>query len=220
MKSGPQPSQAAKTPPVVFVVDDDPSVREALSSLFRSVDLRVELFGSAAEFLQRKPSDGASCLVLDIRLPGVSGLDFQAQLQKANIRIPIIFMTGHGDIPMSVRAMKAGAVDFLAKPFRDQDMLDAVAAAIQHDRQAREAQDSLAALRTAYGLLTAREREVMALVTTGLMNKQVAGQLGLSEITVKIHRGHAMKKMKARSLADLVRMAESLGLHQPKAHQP
>ena len=220
MKSGPQPPQAAKTPPVVFVVDDDPSVREALSSLFRSVDLRVELFGSAAEFLQRKPSDGASCLVLDIRLPGVSGLDFQAQLQKANIRIPIIFMTGHGDIPMSVRAMKAGAVDFLAKPFRDQDMLDAVAAALQRDRQAREAEDGMAALRAAYGLLTAREREVMALVTTGLMNKQVAGQLGLSEITVKIHRGHAMKKMNAKSLADLVRMAESLGLHQPKAHQP
>ena len=220
MKSGPQPPQPAKTPPVVFVVDDDPSVREALSSLFRSVDLRVELFGSAAEFLQRKPSDGASCLVLDIRLPGVSGLDFQAQLQKANIRIPIIFMTGHGDIPMSVRAMKAGAVDFLAKPFRDQDMLDAVSAALQRDRQAREAEDGMAALRAAYGLLTAREREVMALVTTGLMNKQVAGQLGLSEITVKIHRGHAMKKMNAKSLADLVRMAESLGLHQPKAHQP
>jgi FixJ family two-component response regulator len=220
VKSGPQPSQAAKIAPVVFVVDDDPSVREALSSLFRSVDLRVELFGSAAEFLQRKPSDGASCLVLDIRLPGVSGLDFQAQLQKANIRIPIIFMTGHGDIPMSVRAMKAGAVDFLAKPFRDQDMLDAVSAALQRDRQAREAEDGMAALRAAYGLLTAREREVMALVTTGLMNKQVAGQLGLSEITVKIHRGHAMKKMNAKSLADLVRMAESLGLHQPKAHQP
>jgi FixJ family two-component response regulator len=220
VKSGPPPPQAAKTPPVVFVVDDDPSVREALSSLFRSIDLRVELFGSAAEFLQRKPSDGASCLVLDIRLPGVSGLDFQAQLQKANIRIPIIFMTGHGDIPMSVRAMKAGAVDFLAKPFRDQDMLDAVSAAIQRDRQAREAEGSMVALRTAYGLLTAREREVMALVTTGLMNKQVAGQLGLSEITVKIHRGHAMKKMNARSLADLVRMAESLGLHQPKAHRP
>ena len=220
MRSGPQPPRAAKAQPVVFVVDDDPSVREALSSLFRSVDLEVELFGSAAEFLQRKPSDGASCLVLDIRLPGVSGLDFQAQLQKANIRIPIIFMTGHGDIPMSVRAMKAGAVDFLAKPFRDQDMLDAVAAALQRDRQAREAEDSMAALRAAYGLLTAREREVMALVTTGLMNKQVAGQLGLSEITVKIHRGHAMKKMNAKSLADLVRMAESLGLHQPKAHQP
>jgi FixJ family two-component response regulator len=217
VRSGPPPQRAAKALPVVFVVDDDPSVREALSSLFRSVDLKVELFGSAAEFLQRKPSDSASCLVLDIRLPGVSGLDFQAQLQKAGIRIPIIFMTGHGDIPMSVRAMKAGAVDFLAKPFRDQDMLDAVAAALQRDQQARQAEDSMAALRTAYGLLTAREREVMALVTTGLMNKQVAAQLGLSEITVKIHRGHAMKKMNARSLADLVRMAESLGLHQPKA---
>jgi len=216
---GPQPQRAAKALPVVFVVDDDPSVREALSSLFRSVDLQVELFGSTAEFLQHKRPDGASCLVLDIRLPGVSGLDFQAQLQQANIRIPIIFMTGHGDIPMSVRAMKAGAVDFLAKPFRDQDMLDAVAAALQRDRQVREAEDAATSLRANYDLLSPREREVMALVTTGLMNKQVAGQLGLSEITVKIHRGHAMKKMNARSLADLVRMAESLGLHKPKAHQ-
>jgi FixJ family two-component response regulator len=216
---GPQPQRAAKALPVVFVVDDDPSVREALSSLFRSVDLQVELFGSTAEFLKHKRPDGASCLVLDIRLPGVSGLDFQAQLQQANIHIPIIFMTGHGDIPMSVRAMKAGAVDFLAKPFRDQDMLDAVAAALQRDRQVREAEDAATSLRANYDLLSPREREVMALVTTGLMNKQVAGQLGLSEITVKIHRGHAMKKMNARSLADLVRMAESLGLHKPKAHQ-
>jgi FixJ family two-component response regulator len=216
---GPQSHRTAKALPVVFVVDDDPSVREALSSLFRSVDLQVELFGSTAEFLQHKRPDGASCLVLDIRLPGVSGLDFQAQLQQANIRVPIIFMTGHGDIPMSVRAMKAGAVDFLAKPFRDQDMLDAVAAALQRDRQAREAEDAAASLRANYDLLSPREQEVMALVTTGLMNKQVAGQLGLSEITVKIHRGHAMKKMNARSLADLVRMAESLGLHKPKAHQ-
>ena len=219
MSRGPQPQRTAKALPVVFVVDDDPSVREALSSLFRSVDLQVELFGSTAEFLQHKRPDGASCLVLDIRLPGVSGLDFQAQLQQANIRIPIIFMTGHGDIPMSVRAMKAGAVDFLAKPFRDQDMLDAVAAALQRDRQVREAEDAATSLRANYDLLSPREREVMALVTTGLMNKQVAGQLGLSEITVKIHRGHAMKKMNARSLADLVRMAESLGLHKPKAHQ-
>jgi len=214
--AGQAPAEAI---PVVFVVDDDPSVREALGSLFRSVDLQAELFGSTAEFLQRKPADGASCLVLDIRLPGASGLDFQAQLQKANVRTPIIFMTGHGDIPMSVRAMKAGAVDFLAKPFRDQDMLDAVAAALQRDRLARAADDAAQALRASYEQLTAREREVMALVTAGLMNKQVAGQLGLSEITVKIHRGHAMKKMKARSLADLVRMAESLGLHQPKARQ-
>jgi FixJ family two-component response regulator len=218
MSRTPQPPATAKATPIVFVVDDDPSVREALSSLFRSVGLQVELFGSAAEFLQRKRPDGASCLVLDIRLPGVSGLDFQGQLLKADIRTPIIFMTGHGDIPMSVRAMKAGAVDFLAKPFRDQDMLDAVAAAIQRDRQAREAEHAEAALRAAYESLTAREREVMALVTSGLMNKQAAGQLGLSEITVKIHRGQAMRKMKAKSLADLVRMAESLGLHQPKAH--
>ena len=221
MSRGPQSrGTVAKPAPVVFVVDDDPGVREALSSLFRSVDLQVELFGSAADFLQHKRPEGASCLVLDIRLPGVSGLDFQAQLLKANIHTPIIFMTGHGDIPMSVRAMKAGAVDFLAKPFRDQDMLDAVAAALQRDREAREAEDSTAALRATYELLTAREREVMALVTAGLMNKQAAAQLGLSEITVKIHRGHAMKKMNARSLADLVRMAESLGLHQPKARQP
>jgi FixJ family two-component response regulator len=213
MSRVPQAPSTAKPAPVVFVVDDDPSVREALSSLFRSVGLQVELFGSAAEFLQRKRPEGASCLVLDIRLPGVSGLDFQGQLAKADIRTPIIFMTGHGDIPMSVRAMKAGAVDFLAKPFRDQDMLDAVAAAIQRDRQARQADDAASALRAAYDTLTAREREVMALVTSGLMNKQAAGQLGLSEITVKIHRGQAMRKMKAKSLADLVRMAESLGLH-------
>jgi FixJ family two-component response regulator len=218
MSRAPQPPATAKAAPIVFVVDDDPSVREALGSLFRSVGLQVELFGSAGEFLQRKRPDGASCLVLDIRLPGVSGLDFQGQLLKADINTPIIFMTGHGDIPMSVRAMKAGAVDFLAKPFRDQDMLDAVAAAIQRDQQAREAEHAAAALRAAYESLTTREREVMALVTSGLMNKQAAGQLGLSEITVKIHRGQAMRKMKAKSLADLVRMAESLGLHQPKAH--
>src|SRR5262249_3602137 len=158
--------------------------------------------------------------VLDIRLPGVSGLDFQAQLQKANIRIPIVFMTGHGDIPMSVRAMKAGAIDFLAKPFRDQDMLDAVAAALRRDPAARGAAQANRSMRQSFERLTAREREVMILVTSGLMNKQVAGELGLSEITVKIHRGHVMQKMKARSLADLVRIAESLGLHAPREREP
>ena len=198
---------------MVFIVEDDPAVREALASLFRSVDLQVELFASAADFLQYQRPDTPSCLVLDIRLPGINGLEFQAQLLKANVRIPIIFMTGHGDIPMSVRAMKAGAVDFLAKPFRDQDMLDAVAAALRRDEQAREAELGANALRKAYEQLTTREREVMALVTSGLMNKQVAGELGLSEITVKIHRGNAMRKMEARSLAELVRMAEALDLH-------
>jgi FixJ family two-component response regulator len=205
----------------VFVVDDDPSMRNALSSLFRSVNLQVELFASAAEFLERKPRpDTPSCLVLDIRLPGVSGLDFQAQLEKAGVHLPIIFITGHGDIPMTVRAMKAGAVDFLAKPFRDQDMLDAVAVALRRDEQAREVENRRQALRRPFEEMTPREREVMALVTSGLMNKQVAAALGLSEITVKIHRGRVMRKMKAKSLADLVRMSEILGLHRPKAAKP
>jgi FixJ family two-component response regulator len=219
MSHDPRSRKTSNEVPLVFVVDDDASVRDALSSLFRSVGLQVELFGSAPEFLQRKLPDVASCLVLDIRLPGVSGLEFQSQLAKAKNQIPIIFMTGHGDIPMSVRAMKAGASDFLAKPFRDQDMLDAVAAAIQRDRQARESERAASSLRASYELLTTREREVMALVTAGLMNKQAAAELGLSEITVKIHRGHMMKKMNARSLADLVRMAESLGLPQSKVRR-
>ena len=205
----------------VFIVDDDPSMRSALSSLFRSVNLQVELFASAAEFLERKRQpDTASCLVVDIRLPGVSGLDFQTQLQKAGIHLPIIFITGHGDIPMTVRAMKAGAVDFLAKPFRDQDMLDAVAVALRRDEQARESEKASHALQQSFEQITAREREVMALVTSGLMNKQVAATLGLSEITVKIHRGRVMRKMKAKSLADLVRMSEILGLHPPKTAKP
>jgi FixJ family two-component response regulator len=202
--------------PMVFVVDDDESVREALRSLFRSVSLRVETFGSAAEFLRSEIPDVASCLVLDVRLPGVSGLDFQGELAKANVHIPVIFMSGHGDIPMSVQAMKAGAVDFLTKPFRDQDMLDAVAAAIERDRSRRKDEQRLSDVRARFDGLTEREREVMGLVTAGLMNKQVAGELGLSEITVKIHRGHVMRKMAARSLADLVRMAELLGVRRTK----
>ena len=197
--------------PIVIVVDDDPEVREALSSLFRSVGLEPRLFGSTAEFLQHELPEAPCCVVLDIRLPGVGGLDFQAQLTKANIHVPIVMMTGHGDIPMSVQAMKAGAVDFLTKPFRHQDMLDAVAQAIE-----RDSEKSLAELRRLFESLTTREREIMRLVTTGLMNKQVAAELGLSEITVKIHRGNLMRKMGARSLADLVRAAEALELRQTK----
>lgn len=203
--------------PVVFVVEDDASMRRALNNLFQSVGLEVELFGSASEMLQSKLPDVASCLVLDIRLPGLSGLDFQTELAKANIHIPIIFMTGHGDIPMTVRAMKGGAVDFLTKPFRDQDMLDAVVAAIERDRRRREADKILSDLQTRFETLTPREREVLAFVSSGLMNKQIAAQLGLAEITVKIHRGHIMKKMGAKSLADLVRRAEALGIPRIKA---
>jgi len=198
--------------PIVYVVDDDASVREALGNLLRSVGLRVQLFGSAPEFLQSKLADVPSCLILDIRLPRVSGLDFQAELAKADIRIPIIFMTGHGDIPMTVRAMKAGAVDFLTKPFRDQDMLDAVTTAIERDRISRDEAKVLSGLHARFATLTPREREVMALVTAGRMNKQIAAEIGIAEITVKIHRGHIMRKMTAKSLPDLVRMAEMLGI--------
>jgi FixJ family two-component response regulator len=203
--------------PIVFVIDDDASMRRALTNLFQSVGLAVEVFGSASEMLQSKLPDVASCLVLDIRLPGLSGLDFQTELAKASIHIPIIFMTGHGDIPMSVRAMKGGAIDFLTKPFRDQDMLDAVVTAIERDRKRREVEKVVANLNALFETLTPREREILALVASGLMNKQVAAELGLAEITVKIHRGHIMKKMGARSLADLVRKAEMLGIHRIKS---
>jgi Response regulator len=203
--------------PVVFVIDDDASMRRALTNLLQSVGLKVEVFASASEMLQSKLPDVASCLVLDVRLPGLSGLDFQAELVKASIHIPIIFMTGHGDIPMTVRAMKGGAVDFLTKPFRDQDILDAVATAIERDRKRRESDKVVTRLRGLFETLTPREREVFVLVSSGLMNKQVAAELGLAEITVKLHRGHIMRKMGAKSLADLVRMAETLGLRRTKA---
>ncbi|QJP14202.1 response regulator transcription factor [Starkeya sp. ORNL1] len=209
---------AGATPaPVVYVVDDDPSLRDALSSLFRSVGLDVKLFGSAPELLQSKLPQTPSCLVLDIRLPGVSGLDFQNQLGKSGISMPIVFMTGHADVPMSVRAMKAGAVDFLTKPFRDQDMLDAVYAALEADRKRWETDQAMQEFSSLYQTLTAREKEVMTHVVRGLMNKQIAGELGLSEITVKIHRGNVMRKMAVRSVADLVRAAERLGLASGKS---
>ncbi|WP_092869119.1 response regulator transcription factor [Hyphomicrobium facile] len=212
MTTIPSSRNSAAPQSVVYVIDDDVALRDALSSLFRSVGLHVELFGSASEFLKKKLPDIPSCLVLDIRLPGVSGLDFQAQLAKSNILMPIIFITGHGDVPMSVRAMKAGAIDFLSKPFRDQDMLDAVFCALETARKQLDTKRDVADLVTLYGSLTAREKEVMAYVTKGLMNKQIAGELQLSEITVKIHRGQVMRKMGVRSVADLVRAAEKLGV--------
>jgi FixJ family two-component response regulator len=210
---------ASETESIVFVVDDDSSVRQALKSLLQSVGLRVEAFGSAADFLKNRAQTNdaaAACLVLDVRLPGIGGLDFQAELAKADIRVPVIFITGYGDIPMTVRAMKAGAVEFLTKPFREQDLLDAVQIALARDRERRTAEGAVSEIRAHFEALTGREQEVIGLVTSGLMNKQIAAQLGVSEITVKVHRGNVMKKMGARSLADLVRMVDALGLRRAK----
>jgi FixJ family two-component response regulator len=199
----------------VFIVDDDRSVRDAVGSLLRSVGLNVELFESAQEFLDHRPPQGPACLVLDVRMPGQNGLECQQQLTDGGSRIPIVFMTGHGDIPMSVRAMKAGAVDFLIKPFRDQDLLDAVTRSLESDAQRRSEERQMDALRTRFDSLTRREREVMAWVVSGRLNKQIAAQLGTSEITVKVHRGHVMRKMCVDSLADLVRLASRLGVPPP-----
>ena len=198
--------------PVVIVIDDDELVRGAISDLLRSVGLQAKLFASVPDFLKWKLPDAPSCLVLDVRLPGLSGLDFQSELNKEHLPLPIVFMTGHGDIPMSVRAIKGGAVDFLTKPFRDQDMLDAVQAGLEQDRKRRKTANVTLQLRSTFNSLTPREQEIMKLVTAGLMNKQIAGETGVSVVTVKFHRGNVMRKMGAKSVAELVRMADALGV--------
>jgi FixJ family two-component response regulator len=203
--------------PVIFVIDDDASVRTAISSLIRSVGLRAEVFASVPEFLTHKRSRATSCLILDVRLPGVSGLEFQSELAKANAEMPIIFITGHGDIPMTVKAMKAGAVEFLTKPFRDQDLLDAIQVALERARVKEEKDRATSDLKRNFSTLTPREQEVMAWITGGLLNKQVAAEIGVTEITVKVHRGNVMRKMAAKSFADLVRMADLLGIRRTKS---
>lgn len=212
----PSKKQLPESEPLVFVIDDDEGIRQALKSLLQSVGLKVETFASGADFLECNSPNVPSCLVLDVRLQGLSGLDFQAELAKAGIQVPIVFITGHGDIPMTVKAMKAGAVEFLPKPFRDQDLLDAVRVGLDRDRARRANEDVTRQLRESYKSLTNREQQIIALVTSGLLNKQIAAEIGVSEITVKVHRGNVMRKMGAKSLAELVRMADALGVRRDK----
>jgi FixJ family two-component response regulator len=209
--------KSAEESSVVFLVDDDTALRDGLKNLFRSVGIQVESFGSTNEFMQHKRADSPGCLLLDVRLPGTSGLDFQHELGRMGINLPIVFMTGYADVPMGVQAMKAGAIEFLSKPFREQDLLDAVRVAIDRDRESRKTDEALSKIRDRVETLTLREREVMAHVVTGLMNKQIAGKMGISEITVKVHRGNVMRKMSARSLAELVRLADALNPQKPKS---